>query len=142
MTYLYSNPSNDRFWFDTRPTLRKTVEDRASQRSNEEVAMEIERRLNQIRKDRPFGRVHVYPESSMDVSDEQDVGFVILKYRQTYKRNDPNNIAIQAAENILNTRGLSPCIYKNMLVFIAPDQNMVSALREEVKRFLAWKSIQ
>lgn len=142
LTYLYSNPSNDRFWFDTRPTLRKTVEDRASQRSNEEVEMEIERRLRQIRKERPFGRVHVCPESSMDVSDEQDVGLVILKYRQTYKRNDPNDIAIQAAENILNTRGLSPRIYKNMLAFIAPDQNMVSALREEVKRFLAWKSIQ
>lgn len=142
LTYLYSNPSNDRFWFDTRPTLRKTVEDRASQRSNEEVEMEIERRLKQIRKERPFGRVHVCPESSMDVSDEQDVGLVILKYRQTYKRNDPSDIAIKAAETILNTRGLSPRIYKNMLAFIAPDQNMMSALREEVKRFLAWQSIK
>jgi predicted AAA+ superfamily ATPase len=142
LTYLYSNPSNDRFWYDTRPTLRKTVEDRASQRSEEEVEMEIERRLKAIRKDRPFGRVHVCPDSSMDVSDEQDVGLVILKYRQTYKSNTPKDNAIQAAENILNTRGTSPRIYRNMLAFIAPDQNMMSALREEVKRFLAWKSIK
>lgn len=142
LTYLYSNPSNDRFWFDTRPTLRKTVEDRASQRSEEEVEMEIERRLKGIRKERPFGRVHVCPESSMDVSDEQDVGLVILKYRQTYKSNNPKDIAIQAAENILNTRGTTPRNYRNMLAFIAPDQNMMSALREEVKRFLAWKSIK
>lgn len=142
LTYLYSNPSNDRFWYDTRPTLRKTVEDRASQRSEEEVEMEIERRLKMIRKDRPFGRVHVCPDSSMDVSDEQDVGLVILKYRQTYKSNTPKDNAIQAAENILNTRGTAPRIYRNMLAFIAPDQNMMSALREEVKRFLAWKSIK
>lgn len=142
LTYLYSNPSNDRFWYDTRPTLRKTVEDRASQRSEEEVEMEIERRLKAIRKDRPFGRVHVCPDSSMDVSDEQDVGLVILKYRQTYKSNTPKDNAIQAAENILNTRGTAPRIYRNMLAFIAPDQNMMSALREEVKRFLAWKSIK
>ena len=142
LTYLYSNPSNDRFWYDTRPTLRKTVEDRASQRSEEEVEMEIERRLKAIRKDRPFGRVHVCPDSSMDVSDEQDVGLVILKYRQTYKSNTPKDIAIQAAENILNTRGTAPRIYRNMLAFIAPDQNMMSALREEIKRFLAWKSIK
>ena len=142
LTYLYSNPSNDRFWFDTRPTLRKTVEDRASQRSNEEVEMEIERRLRQNRKERPFGRIHICPESSMDVSDEQDIGLVILKYRDTYKRNDPSDNAIQAAENILNTRGTSPRIYKNMLAFIAPDQNMMGALREEVKRFLAWTSIK
>ena len=142
LTYLYSNPSNDRFWYDTRPTLRKTAEDRASQRSNEEVEMEIERRLRQIRKERPFSRVHVCPESSMDVSDEQDIGLVILKYKDTYKRNDPKDIAIQTAENILNTRGMSPRIYKNMLAFIAPDQSMMSALREEVKRFLAWTSIK
>ena len=142
LTYLYSNPSNDRFWYDTRPTLRKTVEDRASQRSEEEVEMEIERRLKAIRKDRPFGRVHVCPDSSMDVSDEQDVGLVILKYRQTYKSNTPKDNAIQAAENILNTRGTAPRIYRNMLAFIAPDQNMMSALREEIKRFLAWKSIK
>ena len=142
LTYLYSNPSNDRFWYDTRPTLRKTVEDRASQRSEEEVEMEIERRLKAIRKDRPFGRVHVCPDSSMDVSDEQDVGLVILKYRQTYKSNNPKDNAIQAAENILNTRGTAPRIYRNMLAFIAPDQNMMSALREEIKRFLAWKSIK
>lgn len=142
LTYLYSNPSNDRFWYDTRPTLRKTVEDRASQRSEEEVEMEIERRLKAIRKDRPFGRVHVCPDSSMDVSDEQDVGLVILKYRQTYKSNTPKDTAIQAAENILNTRGTAPRIYRNMLAFIAPDQNMMSALREEIKRFLAWKSIK
>ena len=142
LTYLYSNPSNDRFWYDTRPTLRKTVEDRASQRSEEEVEMEIERRLKAIRKDRPFGRVHVCPDSSMDVSDEQDVGLVILKYRQTYKSNTPKDIAIQTAEGILNTRGTAPRIYRNMLAFIAPDQNMMSALCEEVKRFLAWKSIK
>ena len=142
LTYLYSNPSNDRFWYDTRPTLRKTVEDRASQRSEEEVEMEIERRLKAIRKDRPFGRVHVCPDSSMDVSDEQDVGLVILKYRQTYKSNTPKDNAIQAAETILNTRGTAPRIYRNMLAFIAPDQNMMSALREEIKRFLAWKSIK
>lgn len=142
LTYLYSNPSNDRFWYDTRPTLRKTVEDRASQRSEEEVEMEIERRLKGIRKEHPFGRVHVCPESSMDVSDEQDVGLVILKYRQTYKSNNPKDIAIHAAENILNTRGTTPRNFRNMLAFIAPDQNMMSALREEVKRFLAWKSIK
>lgn len=142
LTYLYSNPSNDRFWYDTRPTLRKTVEDRASQRSEDEVEMEIERRLKGIRKERPFGRVHMCPETSMDVSDEQDVGLVILKYRQTYKSNTPKDTAIQAAENILNTRGAAPRNYRNMLAFIAPDQNSMSALREEVKRFLAWKSIK
>ncbi len=142
LTYLYSNPSNDRFWYDTRPTLRKTVEDRASQRTAEEVEMEIERRLRQIRRDQPFGRIHICPETSMDVSDEMDVGLVILKYSDTYKSKNPGDLAIKAAEDILNNRGQSPRIYRNMLAFIAPDQNMMTGLKAEVRRFLAWKSIQ
>lgn len=142
LTYLYSNPTSDRFWFDTRPTLRKTVEDRASQRSAEEVEQEIERRLKAIHRERPFGRIHICPETSMDVSDDPEVGLVILKHRYTYKSNTPNDRAIQACENILNARGTSPRGYRNMLAFIAPDQNMASALCEEVKRFLAWKSIK
>ena len=142
LAYLYSNPSNDRFWYDTRPTLRKTAEDRASQRTSEEVEMEIERRLRALRRERPFGRVHICPQTSMDVSDEQDVGLVILKYRDAYKSNDPNDRAIQAATAILNERGSSPRIFRNMLAFVAPDRGMAASLVEEVKRYLAWKSIQ
>ena len=142
LSYLYSNPTADRFWYDTRPTLRKTVEDRASQRSEEEVEMEIERRLKQIRRERPFARLHICPESSLDVADDMEIGLVILKYRQAYRHNEPKDTAIQAATEILNTRGTAPRIYRNMLAFIAPDSSMMSALREEVKRFLAWKSIK
>jgi predicted AAA+ superfamily ATPase len=142
LSYLYSNPTGDRYWYDTRPTLRKTVEDRASQRTREEVDMEIERRLREIRRERPFGRIHICPESSLDVSDDMDVGLVILKHDQTYRSNQPEDPAIRAAEHILNTRGAAPRIYRNMLAFIAPDAGMLGALREEVKRFLAWKSIK
>lgn len=142
LSYLYANPTGDRFWFDTRPTLRKIADDRASQRSSEEVEMEIERRLRLIRKERPFARLHICPDSSMDVSDDQDIGLVIMNIHQTFKSNKDTDRAIQAAEDILNTRGLSPRIYRNMLAFIAPDSNNASALREAVKMYLAWVSVQ
>lgn len=142
LSYLYSNPSSDRFWYDTRPTLRKTVEDRASQRSRAEIEEEIEKRLRNIRKERPFSRLHVCPDSSLDVSDEQDVGLVILPITDTYKANNPSDKAIIAAEKLLNTRGTAPRIYRNTLAFVAPDHSMVSALQEEVRRYLAWVSIQ
>ena len=61
LAYLYSNPSNDRFWYDTRPTLRKTAEDRASQRTSEEVEMEIERRLRERFGEGTMIAVHVEP---------------------------------------------------------------------------------
>ncbi len=142
LTYLYCNPSNDRYWYDTRPTLRKIAEDRASQRSAEEVEVEIVRRLRQIRREAPFGRIHICPETSLDVSDDMEVGLVFLKYKDTYKANTDQDLAIKAARDILDNRGSSPRIYRNMLAFVAPDENTMSALKNEVRRFLAWKSIQ
>ncbi|MDR3358464.1 MAG: hypothetical protein LBN96_06400 [Desulfovibrio sp.] len=45
LAYLYSNLSGDRFWYDTRPTLRKTVEDRETENnlkcSNDTVDLRI-----------------------------------------------------------------------------------------------------
>lgn len=66
LAYLYTNPSGDRFWYDTRPTLRKTVEDRATQVSALDVEYEIETRL---RKEQPFAGIHICPSSSLDVPD-------------------------------------------------------------------------
>ena len=78
----------------------------------------------------------------MDVSDDQDIGLVILNTRQVYKSVNDRDLAIQAAGDILNTRGLSPRIYRNMLAFIAPDSNNAASLREAVKMYLAWVSVR
>jgi|HigsolmetaAR203D_1030402.scaffolds.fasta_scaffold02416_4 hypothetical protein len=142
LAYLYTNPSNDRYWYDTRPTLRKTVEDRATQIPEPEVEYEIERRLRSLRKEAPFSGVHACPGSSLDVPDEQTVRLVILRPEETYRASASVNRAIEAAENILNNRGNSPRIYRNMLAFIAPDHDLMTSLKQEVRRYLAWQSVK
>ncbi len=142
LAYLYTNPSGDRFWYDTRPTLRKTVEDRATQIPSPDVEFEIERRLRALRKESPFAGLHVCPGSSLDVTDDQAVRLVLLRPEDEYKAAALQNKALETAENILNNRGNSPRIYRNMLAFIAPDQEMMTSLKQEVRRYLAWKSIK
>ena len=142
LAYLYTNPNGNRFWYDTRPTLKKTAEDRAMNVAASEVEMEIERRLKGLRKEAPFAGLHVCPASSLDVTDDQAVRLVILRTSDEYRSGDDQCKAIQAAEDILNNRGLSPRIYRNMLAFIAPDQGLLGSLQQEVKRYLAWKSIK
>lgn len=142
LAYLYTNPSGDRFWYDTRPTLRKTVEDRATQIPTADVEFEIERRLHTLRKEVPFAGIHICPGSSLDVTDDQAVRLVILRTEDGYKASNPQNRAIQSAETILNNRGTSPRIYRNMLAFVAPDQELMSPLMQEVRRYLAWLSIK
>ncbi len=140
LTYFYSNPSNDRFWFDTRPTLRKTVEERASQIAAADVEYEIEQRLRKLRKDQPFSGLHICPTSTLDVTDEQSVRLVVLRPEDTFK-SGTECAALQRMNDILNNRGTSPRIYKNMLAFLAPDQGLISSLKEGVRLYLAWESV-
>ena len=140
LSYLYSK--NDRCWYDTRPTLRKTVEDRASQLKDSEAEHEIENRLRTVRREAPFAGIHICPASSLDVLDEQAVRLVILTPQATYKMNDGGKApAEKACGDLLASRGSSPRIYKNTLAFLAPDADGMIALKQEVRRYLAWKSI-
>lgn len=141
LAYLYTNPTGDRYWFDTRPTLRKTAQDRATQFSDIDVEYEIETRLRKLRKEEPFAGLHTCPGSSLDVTDDQAVRLVILGVKDTYRANNPQNLALEVASNILDSRGTSPRIYRNTLAFVAPDQEQVAALKQAAREYLAWKSI-
>ena len=61
LTYLYRQ--DRRYWYDTRPNLRRTVSERAQQLADDEVEREIERRLREAtRRDRGgFQGVHPCP---------------------------------------------------------------------------------
>lgn len=141
LSYLYNNNNGNRFWYDTKPTLRKTAEDRASQVSSADVELEIESRLKKCRKENPFAGVHPFPASSSDVPDDQAVRLVLLRTKDTYRRNYDASPALKTVDDILNNRGTSPRIYRNMLAFVAPDESKLGALQQEVKRYLAWTSI-
>lgn len=142
LAYLYTNTNGDRYWFDTRPTLRKTAQDRATQVTEADVIEEIESRLKKLRREEPFAGLHVCPASSLDVPDEQAARLVILRTEDTHRANAGASAAITAAENILNNHGSKPRTYRNMLAFVAPDQEAMLSLRQAVRDFRAWRSIQ
>lgn len=142
LAYLYTNPSNDRYWYDTRPTLRKTVEDRATQVAPSDVEYEIEIRLRSLRREQPFSGVHICPSSSLDIPDEQTARLVILAPASEYKATNKANEAMAMVTDILNNRGNSPRIYRNMLAFVAPEQDSMNSLKQTVRRYLAWQSIK
>jgi hypothetical protein len=110
--------------------------------SSSDVEYEIETRLRSLRKEAPFAGIHVCPASSLDVPDEQTARLVILRPSDEYKATNPNNAAMTAVKEILNNRGKTPRIYRNMLAFIAPDQDLMISLKQAVRHYLAWKSIK
>lgn len=95
-----------------------------------------------MKKEPPFAGLHVCPGSSLDVTDDKAVRLVVLKTTDSYRMNAEICGAIEAAEDILNNRGSSPRIYKNMLAFIAPDKDVLLSLQQAVREYLAWNSIK
>ena len=144
LTYLYTSSSYDRFWYDTRPSLRKTVDDRANQiaQNRAKIEFEIETRLKKVRVQEPFAGVHVCPASSLDVPDEQTVRLVVLSPAQSYTPSAQDCAALQACCKILEKRGTGSRNWLNMLVFLAADQAALSLLEQKVCQYLAWKSIE
>ncbi len=140
LTYLYTDGS--RYWYDTRPTVNKLARDRAQSLPADEVHAELIARLRKVPKTKDFAAFHVAPADTADVVDEARARVALLGPDATHKRAHPDSPALKAAQELLERRGSAQRIYKNMLVFIAADENEVEALKLAARDFLAWQSIQ
>ncbi|MDP2181894.1 MAG: Swt1 family HEPN domain-containing protein [Actinomycetota bacterium] len=140
-TYLYQD--GPRFWYATQPTVTKLAEDRAEQlkRDPDKVAQELDERLRaDLRKTGDFSRIHPLPRSGADVPDDLDARLVVLPAEHPYSK-EPGSAAETAAKAILESRGNTPRLYRNTLVFLAADTVRLQDLDEALRRFLAWESI-
>ncbi len=140
-TYLYQD--GPRYWYATQPTVRKIAEDRAEQLKSEldKVAGEIKRRIREdIRQKGDFSRVHDCPVTHGDVPDEMDARLVVLNIEHSYTK-EADCSALSAVKAIVENRGTSPRIYRNALVFLAPDKARLDELSDSTRFYLAWKSI-
>ncbi len=139
LTYLYTDGS--RYWYDTRPTVNKLARDRAQGFPQPEVDAEITARLRKVPKNQDFAAFHVAPSDTADVVDEARARIVVLHPEFTHKRTNGTSPAMREVRRFLESRGSGQRLYKNMLVFIAPDENDAGALELAVRDFLAWQSI-
>ena len=141
LTYLYRK--DRRYWYDTRPNLRRTVEERAQQFADEEVESEIERRVREaVRGGRgDFKGVHACPASSGDVPDDQETRLVILHPGATHPKNEGSSAALESARDVLANRGTALRRHRNALIFLAADGEAMDGLRQEARRCLAWQSV-
>lgn len=139
--YLYAE--QDRYWLDTKPNLRREMESR-KQNINErdELLPLLKERVNRIfGRNHQFGGIHVFTPS-VDVPDDYGSGprLVVLPTNAAYSRAETNQ-AFGEAEKILRNRGDQPRQKQNRLIFMAPDFDVVSRLKEQGRIYLAWRSI-
>lgn len=140
-TYLYQD--GPRYWYSTQPTVTKLAEDRSEQfkRNPDAVVAELDKRLRaDLRTTGDFSRVHPLPQSGQDVPDDLDARLVVLGTDNPYSK-DADCLAVKAAKAIFESRGNSPRLFRNTLVFLAVDKMRLQDLDEAVRKFLAWESI-
>jgi uncharacterized protein len=141
-TYLYQDGT--RYWFSTQPSVARLADDRSAQLDPADVEAEIVKRLKRNEQPRlrgDFAGVHAAPANSVEVGDEPEARLVILgpAYPQAAKADTSR--AIEAAKNILMTRGAGQRNYRNALVFLAADQQRLPELEQAVRLWTAWSSI-
>lgn len=139
--YLYSE--QDRFWYDTKPNLRREMESR-KQNINERdelIPLLKDRTTRVMGRQHHFAGIHVFTASG-DIPDEYGTGprLVVLPTDAAYSRSESNQ-AYKIAEEILRNRGDQPRQKQNRLIFLAADFDVVSRLKDQARTFLAWRSI-
>ncbi|MBN1365905.1 MAG: DUF499 domain-containing protein [Syntrophaceae bacterium] len=140
-TYLYQD--GPRYWYSTQPTVLKLADDRAEQikRDPDKVAQEVEKRLRKdLERNGDFNRIHPLPRTGQDVPDDMDARLVVLAIDYPYSK-ESGNEAEKAAKAILESRGTTPRIYRNSLVFLAADKTRLQDLEDAICKYLAWESI-
>jgi hypothetical protein len=138
-TYLYVD--GKRYWYSTQPTVTRLAEDRAGQLPDHDVNDEIVRRLREEARTRSdFAKVHACV-SGGDVPDDREARLVVLGPDHPHTAKDRNSAARHEAVAVLDSRGGSPRLYKNALVFLAPDATRLRELQQAVRQHLAWGSI-
>ena len=136
----YLNSGNNRFWFDTRPNLRREMEERKRRfQDKEDVFPAIRDRVQRSFASGVFGGIHIFTTSS-DVPDDWQLRLVVLPPDAAFSRSG-QSLAIERATEILKTRGDQPRFKQNRLIFLTADYDSVSRLKDQVRSTLAWQSI-
>lgn len=136
----YLNHANNRFWLDTRPNLRREMEERKRRfQDKEDVFPTIRERVQRSFASGVFGGIHIFTGSG-DVPDDWALRLVVLPPDAAFSKSG-QSLAVERATEILKKRGDQPRFKQNRLIFVAADYDSVSRLKDHVRSFLAWRSI-
>ena len=144
LQYMFGD--NNRYWFDTRANLRKEMESRKLRLEGLDQIVPCLKEFisNELRGNSGFAGVHVFTPSA-DIPDEIGTGIRLIVLRpdhsSAFSRSNAA-VAQETAQKVLEFRGEQPRQRRNRLVFLAPDYDSLGRLKENVKTYLAWKSIE
>lgn len=142
LSFLYWLES--RYWFDTKPNLNRVAADRLAGVDHDDAWDELKERLQgspAFGERGAFVRVHTAPQSGADVADEPAARLAILPPRRGHQRGAEQSEALTLAQEILDSRGASPRTHRNMLAFLAADEEIAASALDHARHYIVWRGI-
>ncbi len=140
-TYLYEEAG--RYWFSTQPTLNRLAEDRAKALLAHEVDEAIVRVLREDGATKAgFNRVFAAPDEPTGCDDAPALSLVILgpAFRHAGKGVNQSTATDAATEALMRCR-TAQRRYRNTLMFVAADEQLLATARDAMRKALAWAEI-
>ena len=138
-THLYVDGS--RYWYSTIPSVASTAQALADAYRDDEVNEALAQLIQAQTDLGEFSRVHRCPHNSGDVADEASVGLVILRPEYAYAARSASSEALTMSTEIVTHRSGGERTYRNMVVFLAADQNRLPDLLTAIRQEMAWSHI-
>ena len=136
----YLNSAENRYWFDTRPNLRREMEERKKRFDEKEAVIPaIQEGVRKAVQKGIFDGIHIFTPSG-DIPDDYALRLIVLSPRAPYGKNGVSMATVSAADYLKN-RGDQPRHRQNRLVFLAAGAENVLLLTDHVRSMLAWDSI-
>lgn len=139
-TYYYS--SAGKHWYDTQANITRRAKDAADSLHQDDVWAEVVRRLRGEERQRSdFAGVHVGAVDSADIPDTDQARLVIMHPKFAHRRKKGDSPAHDFAKQATERRGTANRTNRNMVVFLAPDEDRLAELDQATRSYLAWKEI-
>jgi hypothetical protein len=139
-TYFYSG--SGKYWYDLQANITRTAKDQAERLHQEEVWAEIVRRLEGQAKTRgDFAGVHVCPENNADIPDTDEARLVILHPKVPHRKKTVESAAMEFARSATQQRGTANRVNRNMLVYLAADEDRLAELDTATRDYLGWTHV-
>ena len=127
---FYLQSQDEKYFFLNQPNMNRILLTKMENiRDNDVLEIEAE-----LLKDQVSGKnlkAFLWPKNTRDIPDTPDLKLIIMPHY------DKSMIA-----SILESRGESPRVYRNTIIFLYPSEAERSNLRNSIKRLLAFRHIQ
>jgi predicted AAA+ superfamily ATPase len=138
----YLHTDGERTYYDPAQNISRDAESRKDDFSIDSVHDKIAKLVKDTeRSSKHFERIHPCPASPSEVVDEASARLVIFSPAETHTSGSSDSPALKQAETYLNSKGAGPRIYRNMIVFVAPDFTRLAELEDSVRWSMAWEAI-